>query len=92
VGVARIVWKKGKSGGKWAERIAPHHRHGGTCEWQGQVLLYDDLLGSLKVQGGKVFHHRPLNAGFVNYCSLEEVAAIIDSNGRQIYPAAPADE
>jgi len=87
----RIVWSKGFSGSNALRRMAPQQRHGGTCEFGGQVLIYDDLPGSLKIKGGEAFYQDRLNESYQSFSNLMEVAAIFDETGRQIYPIVPAD-
>lgn len=88
---ARIVWRKGKSGAKWMFWLGPSFWGGGTCEYRGLVLIYDELPGDLKVEGGCVLYKGRRDVGFADFCDLADVAAIFDEGGRQIYPIAPAD-
>ena len=76
----RIVWSKGLSGSNAVRRMAPQQRHGGTCEFGGQVLIYDDLPGEIKVEGGIVFWQGQ------EFCPADKVAAILNKEGKQICP------
>jgi hypothetical protein len=84
---SRIVWKAGKSGGSWAARIAPHESDGGTCRLGNEVLIYDDLHGSISLTDGLLWHQR-YEGGYQNFCSLQDVEAVFNEQGQQIYPEA----
>jgi hypothetical protein len=61
---------------------------GGTCESGGQTLGFNRLSGIFKVEGGRVLYKERDEEGFQDFCGLDEVAAIIVDDGRQIYPAS----
>jgi hypothetical protein len=88
----KVVWKEGRSGGASSLRLAPHQRRGGTCEFSGRILVYEELPGAVKVEGGQVLYKERRDAGFQDFCRLNEVAAVFDQDGLQIYPDISAEQ
>ncbi len=72
--------------------LGPPFWDGGTCKFAGEVLGYTSLPGTAKVEGGRVLFKGHLDVGFQILCPFDEVAAVFNEDGRQIYHLEPADE
>lgn len=82
----RIIWKSGKCGGKWERGLGPFSRQGGTCAYMGAVLIYTELWGDVKIEGGELLLKGRYRQEFAFFCPLEDVAAVITNGDWQIYP------
>jgi hypothetical protein len=81
---ARVVWKQ--NGTRIISEFGPAYWNGGTCEWDGQVLIYNELPAHLQVENGKVWYRSRYREDFSELCDMENVAAVFDESGKRIYP------
>lgn len=82
----RVVWKKGAKGGKWTRVHGPSYWNGGTCLFQGMVLIYSEIPDSLIVDGNMVRRWHRYRQELQFFCPIEDVEAIFNQQGEQVYP------
>jgi len=87
-GKFRVIWKPERTGGRWTRTRGPAYWNGGTCLYEGVVLVYSEVPDELKVEGQWVLYYHPYRDEDLFFCPISDVEAILDRQGAWIYPQA----
>lgn len=82
---SRVVWNKGSGRPALVRRSAPGSFSGGTCEFSGDTLIYNEFPGEFKLQGGRVLYKGRCDGNFQDFCPTDDVAVIFNEDGVQVH-------
>jgi len=87
----RVVWKQ-DTGGKWTHSLGPSFWNGGTCWFNGEILIYSLIPCTVMVEGQKLFYRKRYGLQLRELCQMNQVAAILTFDGKQLLyaPGKPA--
>ena len=84
-----IIWRAGVAGARWTGIVGPPFWNGGTCWFGNQVLIYPEISGSIRVNGGKVLHKGRYDIEYQDFCPVDDVIGVFNEDGQQLFIFGP---